>query len=88
MLMSAMQRLKQEGIQVNAIGNLWMNGGDSVNHKEYVENRGKGMLPRQAAANTWSGRLAAKCGFANPDEPEEGVTFKGEIATVDVIFRR
>ncbi|MEE5055274.1 hypothetical protein V2J84_16505 [Pseudomonas alliivorans] len=65
MFISAMQRLEQEGIKVNAVRGAWFGGTDSVNTSEYLADSEKGMLPAEAAAKTWTGRIAAKYGFTN-----------------------
>lgn len=63
MFISAMQRLSNEGIQVNQIRGNWLNGGDSVNTAQYQANIATGMSPEQAAKNTWTGKVAADFGF-------------------------
>jgi hypothetical protein len=70
MFLSAMQRLDQEGVQVSAIRGTWVEGTDSVNSAQYLNNLNKGMLPQQAAANTWTGRLAASQGYTNVGVPK------------------
>lgn len=82
MFASAMQRLDQEGVQVNAIRGTWIEGTDSVNAAEYLSNLDQGMSPQQAAANTWTGRMAANYGFTNVGVPNTG------YSTTTVIFGR
>jgi hypothetical protein len=82
MFASAMQRLDQEGVQVNAIRGTWIEGTDSVNSAEYLSNLDQGMSPQQAAANTWTGRMAARYGFTNVGVPNTG------YSTTTVIFGR
>lgn len=82
MFASAMQRLDQEGVQVNAIRGTWIEGTDSVNAAEYLSNLDRGMSPQQAAANTWTGRMAARYGFTNVGVPNTG------YSTTTVIFGR
>jgi hypothetical protein len=80
MFLSAMQRLKQEGVQVNSIRGTWIEGTDSVNSAQYLSNLSKGMTPQQAAANTWTGRIAASQGYTNVSVP------KTSYGTTTVIF--
>ena len=70
MFLSAMQRLQQESIQVNAVRGTWIEGTDSVNAAQYLENLSKGLTPQQAAANTWTGKIAGSQGFLNVGVPE------------------
>lgn len=74
MFASAMQRLNQEGIQVNSIRGTWIEGTDSVNAAEYLTNIDRGMSPQRAAANTWTGRMAEEYGFTNVGVPKTGHT--------------
>ncbi len=73
MFISAMQRLEQENVQVNAIRGTWVEGSDSVNTAEYLANLGKGMAPQQAAASTWTGRMSAKYGYTNIGVPTQSL---------------
>ncbi|WP_156440223.1 MULTISPECIES: hypothetical protein [unclassified Burkholderia] len=82
MFASAMQRLEQDGVQVNAIRGTWISGTDSVNAAQYASNLSKGMTPQQAAANTWTGRIAARYGFTNVGVPNTG------YSATTVIFGR
>ncbi|WP_259696203.1 hemagglutinin repeat-containing protein, partial [Pseudomonas brassicacearum] len=84
MFISAMQRLDQEGIQVNSVRGAWVGGAGSVNTAEYLANLAKGMPPTQAAANTWTGRIAAKYGFTSVQVPEMGMF--SDITTV--VFKK
>jgi filamentous hemagglutinin len=69
MFASAMQRLNQNGVQVSAIRGAWVGGTDSINTAEYMSNLKNGMTPQQAAANTWTGRMAANYGFTDVQLP-------------------
>lgn len=80
MFLSATQRLQQEGVQVNSIRGTWIEGTDSVNSAQYLSNLSKGMTPQQAAANTWTGRIAASQGYTNVGVPKTG------YGTTTVIF--
>ncbi|MBB5448351.1 MULTISPECIES: hypothetical protein [unclassified Paraburkholderia] len=82
MFASAMQRLEREGVQVNAIRGVWINGTDSVNAAQYASNLSLGMSPERAAANTWTGRIAARYGFTNVGVPNVG------YSATTVIFGR
>ena len=75
MFVSGMQRLEAEGVKVNAIRGTWIENSDSVNAAQYLSNL-KNMNPQQAAANTWTGRIAAKYNFTSVGTPETsyGVT--------------
>ncbi|WP_019360673.1 hemagglutinin repeat-containing protein [Pseudomonas asplenii] len=84
MFVSAMQRLDQEGVKVSAIRGAWVGGTDSVNTAEYLGNLAKGMSPTEAAANTWTGRLAAKYGFTSVQAPQTAMFSD----TTTVIFKK
>ena len=84
MFVSAMQRLEQEGVQVNAIRGTWYTNSDSVNTAQYLSNLSKGMTPEQAAANTWTGNMASKYGFTVVGTPKTS-TYSDAIYT---IFRK
>ncbi|WP_428842182.1 hemagglutinin repeat-containing protein, partial [Pseudomonas corrugata] len=84
MFISAMQRLDQEGIKVSAIRGAWVEGVKSVNTTEYTANLAKGMSPTEAAANTWTGRIAAKYGFTSVQAPKKEMFSD----TTTVIFKR
>lgn len=71
MFASAMQRLQREGVQVSSIRGVWIEGTDSVNAAQYMSNIGRGMSPQQAAANTWTGRMAARYGYTNVGVPSQ-----------------
>ena len=70
MFLSAMQRLGQQGVQVNAVRGTWIEGTDSVNAARYLANLNRGLTPQQAAASTWTGRMAASQGFTNVGTPK------------------
>lgn len=70
MFSSAMQRLNQEGVQVNKIRGAWLSNTDSVNTAQYSANLAKGMSPNDAALNTWTGKLAQKYGFTKVESIE------------------
>ncbi|MCI0996543.1 hypothetical protein [Pseudomonas corrugata] len=84
MFISAMQRLDQEGVKVNAVRGAWVEGTDSVNTADYLANLAKGMPPTEAAANTWTGRIAAKYGFTSVQLPEKELF--SDITTV--VFKK
>ena len=66
MLWSAMNRLKNEGIQVNKIRGTWNPGeaSDSVNFNAFYDALSKGGISEQQAAfNTWTGKRAQEYGF-------------------------
>ncbi|BCX73166.1 hemagglutinin repeat-containing protein [Acinetobacter sp. Tol 5] len=77
MFSSAIQRLNQEGIQVNKIRGAWISGTDSVNTAQYSANLAKGMSPNDAALNTWTGKIAQRHGYTKVEEIESsgGVTY-------------
>ncbi|WP_159672814.1 hypothetical protein [Andreprevotia sp. IGB-42] len=56
MFASAMKLFENEGLRVAAIRGFWRPGQGSDNYRQYTENLEKGMAPKQAAANTWTGR--------------------------------
>lgn len=62
-MLSAMQRLRLEGVAEKKIRGYWVHGSDSVNARQYRANIGKDMTPEAAAANTWTGRFAASAGY-------------------------
>ena len=70
MFSSAMLRLEQEGVKVNAIRGAWERDSDSVNTAEYLQNIKNGMPPEEAAANTWTGRIAARYGYTKSNTPK------------------
>jgi hypothetical protein len=82
MFLSAMQRLEQHNIQVSAIRGTWIAGTDSVNAAQYQSNISLGMSPQQAAANTWTGRIAASQGYTNVGTPTSN------FGTTTVHFRK
>ncbi|SED00325.1 hypothetical protein SAMN04490185_2541 [Pseudomonas frederiksbergensis] len=70
MFSSAMQRLGNEGIQVNQIRGAWEAGTDSVNTAQYMQNISKGMSKESAALNTWTGQISQKYGYAKVEKIE------------------
>ncbi|HCT04029.1 MAG TPA: adhesin [Pseudomonas sp.] len=70
MFSSAMQRLGNEGIQVNQIRGAWEVGTDSVNTAQYLQNISKGMSKENAALNTWTGQISQKYGFTKVEKIE------------------
>ena len=70
MFASAMQRLANEGIQVNQIRGAWEMGTDSVNTAQYLQNISKGMSKENAALNTWTGQISQKYGYAKVEKIE------------------
>ncbi|WP_373922088.1 VENN motif pre-toxin domain-containing protein [Duganella sp. Root336D2] len=69
MFASMMLRLEREKIELKGITGTWSSGGDSVNTAQYLENLALGMTPEVAAANTWTGRMAARYGFTSVTVP-------------------
>lgn len=70
MFASAMQRLGNEGIQVNKIRGAWVAGTDSVNTAQYLENIAHGMSKENAALNTWTGQISQRYGYGKVDKIE------------------
>jgi hypothetical protein len=70
MFASAMQRLGNEGIQVNQIRGAWVAGTDSVNTAQYLENIANGMSKENAALRTWTGQISQKYGYGKVDKIE------------------
>jgi hypothetical protein len=70
MFASAMQRLGNEGIQVNQIRGAWVAGTDSVNTAQYLENIANGMSKENAALKTWTGQISQKYGYGKVDKIE------------------
>ncbi len=62
MILSGLQRLKADGVDVERIRGSWFAGSDSVNYSQFVKNM-ETMNVRDAALNTWTGRLASKLGY-------------------------
>ncbi|KRB89213.1 hypothetical protein ASE26_29170 [Duganella sp. Root198D2] len=81
MFASAMIRLEQEKVTVNAIRGTWVEGTDSVNTAQYLHNL-KTMSAQDAARNTWTGQMAAKYGYTKVGEP------KTWLGTTTVIFTK
>lgn len=70
MFASAMQRLSNEGIQVNQIRGAWVTGTDSVNTAQYLKNIASGMSKENAALNTWTGQISPKYGYTKVEKIE------------------
>jgi len=70
MFASAMQRLGNEGIQVNQIRGAWEAGTDSVNTAKYLQNIANGMSKENAALNTWTGQISQKYGYTKVEKIE------------------
>ncbi|NWA10194.1 hemagglutinin repeat-containing protein [Pseudomonas gingeri] len=68
MFASAMQRLGNEGIQVNQIRGAWEAGTDSVNTAQYLQNIANGMSKENAALNTWTGQISQKYGYTKVEK--------------------
>lgn len=57
------QMMKKFGPQnINVIEGIWSEG---TNHQMYFSNLARGLTPEEAAAQTWSGRQAARFGFTD-----------------------
>lgn len=70
MFASAMQRLSNEGIQVNQIRGAWEAGTASVNTAQYLQNIANGMSKETAALNTWTGKISQKYGYTKVEKIE------------------
>lgn len=70
MFASAMQRLGNEGIQVNQVRGAWETGTDSVNTVKYLKNIADGMSKENAALNTWTGKISQKYGYGKVHKVE------------------
>ncbi|WP_233102258.1 two-partner secretion domain-containing protein [Pseudomonas sp. MF7453] len=68
MFASAMQRLDNEGIQVNQIRGAWEAGTDSVNTAQYLQNIANGMSKENAALSTWTGQISQKYGYTKVEK--------------------
>lgn len=64
MFISLMNRLEEESIRVDKIQAEWEVDSDSVNTAVFLENLGRGLSPKAAAHDTWTGRLVAQYGFS------------------------
>jgi hypothetical protein len=73
MILGALNRLNQEGVEVNALRGVWIEGTDSVNAVQFAEGLSRGLSPVDAAVQTWSGRLFGRLGFV-PSSVEVGST--------------
>jgi hypothetical protein len=71
----ALHRFEQEGTPVNSIESRWVDtrssNWDSANFKKYKELVEKGEKQREAASQTWSGKLFLQLGFTEIDVPVE-----------------
>jgi hypothetical protein len=68
MILSGMERLRADGVQVTAIRGEWFSSTQSRNFQEFMASR-SALGDRQAAANTWTGRLAARLGYTQVSQP-------------------
>lgn len=77
MFASAMQRLGNEGMQVNQTRGDWVAGTDSVNTAQYLENIANGMSKENAALKTWTGQISQKYGYGKVGKIEtiEDITY-------------
>jgi hypothetical protein len=69
MFISLMRRIKKENLEVKSIAGEWLGvvgTRNSENLNQYVENL-KTMNEKDAAINTWTGRLAADFGYTEVD---------------------
>jgi hypothetical protein len=73
MFASAMLRLEKEGVEVKGIRGAWELGTDSVNTAEYLLNLKNNMTAVEAAANTWTGRMAARYGYTTVGTPNSSM---------------
>jgi filamentous hemagglutinin len=76
-----MKRIAAENVEVTGVRGTWMSGTDSVNYAQYNAGIKAGLTPQQAAANTWTGRLAQEHGFTVVGNVEG----KGNVS---VVFRK
>ena len=73
MVASAMQRLAQEGVEVNSVEAYWLHPtlageGNTVNWSEFMANRANGLSLEDSARATWTGRFFGNYGFTNPQQ--------------------
>lgn len=68
MMLSAMQRMEADGVNVTQIRGMWLREGRSDNFAEFTTNVST-MSRSNAAANTWTGRFAANMGYTQVSEP-------------------
>jgi filamentous hemagglutinin len=84
MFASLMQRLQSDGVNVTKIRGYWMRNRDSVNYSQYIDNLSS-MDASTAAANTWTGRMAARYGYTKIEIPGSRISNMG---TIKVLFGR
>ena len=80
------QMIEHFGIEnITGISGVWVGG---TNLSQYQMHRSRGDTPKQAAAKTWSGRLAAEYGFTDVVILEPGRDPMGPLTNdqVEVIF--
>jgi filamentous hemagglutinin len=89
MMLSGMNRLKTDGVQINGIRGFWSEDFGSTNLDAYWNNIATGMSPQNAAANTWTGRFADRLGYTNISVPQTplGMTPQPGIPVV-TIFKK
>jgi hypothetical protein len=79
MFASLMNRLDADGVSVTQLRGQWYPGPNSTNFSQYMANVKAGMSPTVAAANTWTGRIAAQYGYTrvipNGNPSKSGVSF-------------
>lgn len=65
MFYGLMNRLKQDGVQVNQIRGTWLDGDGSVNYETYrqLTSGANPLTPEQAAFSTWTGQQAKGFGY-------------------------
>jgi len=81
MILGALKRLNQEGVEVNALRGVWIEGTDSVNAVQFADGLAGGLSSVEAASQTWSGRLFGKLGFA-PTSVEVGPTTRATFERI------
>lgn len=60
---SVIVRAEADGVQINGVRGNWLPNSGSDNFTQYQTNIANGMSPSDAAANTWTGQIAASHGF-------------------------
>lgn len=55
---------------MNSISGAWVEGTDSINTPQYLQNIADGMSKENAALNTWTGKIAQKYGCVNVEKFE------------------
>jgi len=76
-----MKTVADDGVDVKTIRGYWLGDTESVNFRQYMESL-RTMPPRAAAADTWTGRIAADYGYVNVSEPRE------TLSGITVHFRK